>query len=586
MKGLLAGIGLLALLVSTTYIKEEALVDNESMGYPSASHQSFYDLPSFYEGIEQEGYVDKISNPVYGGIVSHHLLTRKSIAQFFAEFRSQPVETVVLIGPNHYSVGAPKASITLKDFDTPYGIISVDSAVASSLIESGLVALEEKPFRNEHSISALTPYIKYNFPEAKIVPIVLHYSTSRIQLDGLVEQLLQSLPKNSIVVASVDFSHHLNRIATEFHDVSSVSAIEQFDFDRIFNLEIDSPPSIYTVLSYMSEVGAQNISHESLNSTDFTGNLGTEDATSYVFAHFSDGMLQETPTEATSLHFGDMMFDRAIKEEMTKGEDPFEYIKGVEGNFLRGVDVTVGNLEGVISDAEDCQEEKEVVMQFDSSAAGLLEKYNFSAMNLANNHSNDCFEQGLLDTEKILSEKSIDVIGSELSDGYIVKDVGTKSIAIVGVNEVSRFEDDFHETLDLIETLSKEHDSMVVHVHWGYEYDTKASSLQKEVAYQLVDAGAEVIIGHHPHVIQEVEQYNGSTIFYSLGNFIFDQTHASTTVGFGVGLVHSEGVQNGVVFPYTVEGLKPKLMPYEDMKVFCDDFLQEISREGECGFVQ
>lgn len=340
---------------SLSKVSEETKALDSYTSVSTVLHTASYSQPTFYEGIEQPDYVDKIPEQIHGGIVSHHLLAKEEIAKFFAEFRSQTVETVVLIAPNHFSIGDAPVISSEDGFTTPYGDVAVNQDVIQKLAHKKVVAVDETPFAYEHSVGALTPYIAYNFPGAKIVPLLLRRNTSREQLDDLLSEMQPLLPDHTIVIASVDFSHHLNRIATEFHDVASVSAIKDFDFDRVFKLEIDSPPSIYLLLQYLDRIGAKSMKHKNMNSTDFTGNVATNDATSYVFAHFINGDRDVEGTKATSLHFGDMMFGREIESMIERGDDPFEYIKGTEGNFMKGVDVTIGNLEGVLSTSTNCR---------------------------------------------------------------------------------------------------------------------------------------------------------------------------------------------------------------------------------------
>ena len=81
---------------------------------------------------------------------------------------------------------------------------------------------------------------------------------------------------------------------------------------------------------------------------------------------------------------------------------------------------------------------------------------------------------------------------------------------------------------ETLEELKKDVDVIVVSLHWGTEYAKSPSSAQIEIAHQIIDWGADLILGHHPHVIQKIEEYNGGVIVYSLGNFVFDQ-HKSET---------------------------------------------------------
>jgi len=93
-------------------------------------------------------------------------------------------------------------------------------------------------------------------------------------------------------------------------------------------------------------------------------------------------------------------------------------------------------------------------------------------------------------------------------------------------------------------------DTVVVSLHWGEEYETKHNAGQTRVARLLVDAGANIVIGHHPHVVQEIERYNGGLIAYSLGNFIFDQNFSEET---GKGLVLLVTLSEGRVADVTAQ---------------------------------
>ena len=102
-------------------------------------------------------------------------------------------------------------------------------------------------------------------------------------------------------------------------------------------------------------------------------------------------------------------------------------------------------------------------------------------------------------------------------------------------------------------------DLVIVNVHWGTEYEHQFNKIQQETAHNLIDAGADIIIGHHPHVVQGIEIYQGKPIFYSLGNFIFDQYFSSDTrAGLAVGINITDGKSEFYLFP-----LKSKLSQVE-----------------------
>ena len=102
-------------------------------------------------------------------------------------------------------------------------------------------------------------------------------------------------------------------------------------------------------------------------------------------------------------------------------------------------------------------------------------------------------------------------------------------------------------------------DYVIVNIHWGTEYKPTSNARQQYLAHLFIDNGADIIIGHHPHVIQEMEIYNNKPIFYSLGNFIFDQYWSTPTqVGLGVGLVLYKDQISTYLFP--LQGTQSQLI--------------------------
>lgn len=538
----------------------------------SEHHSAVHSQRQHYVGLEQPDYERKVTDRIYGSIVSHSLLGAVDIGKSFAELSYQDIETVVLLAPRNFPIDESNFSISRYAFDTPFGNIQPNLEMIDSLIKSDVTSLNEGPFIYERVISSVTPFIAHYLPEAKIVPIVLRSGVSGKELDYLVDELLKLSDDKTVVVASVDFSHHLNRLGADFHDAASYSAVKSFDLERVLNLEIDSPPSLYVLLGYLEGKEAMQTEVLNTNTTQYAKDLDSDNVTSFFFSHFVKGEA-EPVSAATTLHFGDMLFDREIRKMLDRGEDPFEFIKGVEGNFLRGVDAIVGNLEGPITDG-NCKA-GELSFRFDPGLGLLLSKY-LDGVTLANNHSLDCYKEGLQDTKDELYE--YDMFHLYKEDVHIVEEGGLE-IAMVGVNEFYRISNSFTVEHELIKSLKEKHDQVLVHIHWGYEYKEEPSSIQRDIAHGLIDAGADVIIGHHPHVVQTVEKYKDSMIFYSLGNFIFDQPWENTSKGIAVGLVHKPESIGAYVFPYRLEDWKPGLISYSKAEEYCNELLEDVDAE-------
>ena len=275
--------------------------------------------------------------------------------------------------------------------------------------------------------------------------------------------------------------------------------------------------------------------------------------------------------DMTMLHVGDTMLGRHVGERIEEGVDPFLYVR----EKMLDYDLVVMNLEGPITDNAQCQK-KAYSFRFATNTATMLADSNVSLVTLANNHSFDCYSKGLIDTRQYLTTAGIGYVGGGgLEDSYTVREIKGRKIAFVGI-DLSIGEIPIALFYPLIARLDKENDIVIVHIHWGNEYESNYSNSQQIVGHALVDKGADLIIGHHPHVIQPLEIYNNKPIFYSLGNFIFDQFTEETTKGFAVEATFSEDTQNFKILPYKIKDSQPAFFSEEETKVFCEDLLKNI----------
>ncbi len=564
-----------------------AVSSNELAGVKKAAiyaayHEAYVNSSQLYGNLKNAKSSLAANGKIYGGIVSHHFFIAPKIAEFFAGLKDQLIETIVIVGPNHFGTGEGNIQISEIPYNTPWGVLEPDTKIIESLLKKNFITNEEIPFEKEHSISALVGFIKYYLPKAKIAPIILKRNTSSREAEQLARSLNDILPEKAVVVASVDFSHHLSSVAADFHDEVSVSAIKSFDYNRLYNLEIDSPASVDVLLRYLESRDSQKMIYENINSAGFSNNPGLKDVTSYAFAYFSKGTA-EKENKISLLNFGDAMFDRDVEKNIQKGKNPFEKIIGTEGNFFKGTDFVSINLEGPITDSGNSQA-KPINFKFSPEIAKLLSENKINLTNLANNHIYDCYEKGKSDTQKYLNALNISYFGdNKAENSYIIKIIGDIKIAFIGIDDTLK-NSDLKSFYSLTENLKKTNDFVIVSIHWGKEYAKKPSESQIGLAHNLVDNGADIIIGHHPHVVQPMEVYKNKIIFYSLGNFIFDQFMEETRKGAGVGVVLSKNRFDFYIFPYKISGNQPELLPYQAMKEFCDGFLGEYKTSMPCYF--
>ncbi|KND48216.1 MAG: poly-gamma-glutamate synthesis protein (capsule biosynthesis protein) [Parcubacteria bacterium C7867-006] len=291
------------------------------------------------------------------------------------------------------------------------------------------------------------------------------------------------------------------------------------------------------------------------------------------------------------LNFGDVMFDRGVRNIIeNRKRDPFEYIKK-DLDLIKKYDVVIANLEGPIveMDRSLCQQ-KAYNFQFASNTTERLKSVGINMVNIANNHSHDCYSRGVESTKNYLQKAGIDYVGdidteksaSSTSNSYVVKNINGKSVVFVGIDQTVGVVpvSDFY---GLIKKLKTENDFVVVNIHWGTEYELTETSTQSNIAHRLIDSGADVIFGHHPHVIEPVIIYKGKAIFYSLGNFVFDQVGENENSGIGVGAEFRDGDVKFEILPYKIKIFAPDFLKGIDKNNFCEKFLKDIEHGG-CSF--
>lgn len=216
--------------------------------------------------------------------------------------------------------------------------------------------------------------------------------------------------------------------------------------------------------------------------------------------------------------------------ENSNSYDPFSEV----GAYLKKQDIVFGNLESVISDdGINEYNYKSVQMRGASASVKLLKNAGFNIMSVANNHLMQHGDGAFFETIDLLKENGIDPLGCVDSYGKSIpkyKNIKGMILCFVGFSlrpekyalKAKYAQGEFIEILKCVKEYKKKCDFLVLSLHWGDEYVFWPSKEQIRQARLLVDQGASLILGHHPHVVQGIEIYNNSIIAYSLGNFVFD----------------------------------------------------------------
>jgi poly-gamma-glutamate synthesis protein (capsule biosynthesis protein) len=236
----------------------------------------------------------------------------------------------------------------------------------------------------------------------------------------------------------------------------------------------------------------------------------------------------------TMVIVGDIMLGGLPEQAMRRGQDPFVHFAPI----FKAADIRIGNLECVVSNKGEPEPDKPNVFRVDPRAMRYLKRH-FDAVGLANNHSGDYGPVAFADMLARLRREGLGFYGggdnlAEAHKPFIIEKKGVR-VAVLGFNEFQprsfeadhdkpgiAWSEDEQVLRDIVWARGPGRaDVLVAVMHWGWE-DPIANQRQRQMARLMIDAGVDVVVGGHPHLVQDTEVYNGKPIFYSLGNFVFE----------------------------------------------------------------
>ena len=208
-------------------------------------------------------------------------------------------------------------------------------------------------------------------------------------------------------------------------------------------------------------------------------------------------------------------------------------------------DLTIANNEGTFTESYD-REDKTFAFKAPASFAGIYSCSSVEAVNTANNHSHDYGEQSFQDTMDALDAGGIVHFGY---DETAVMDVKGVKVGLIGIYELNDHLERKQQLEDNINKVKDEGAELVIVIfHWGNEKETVPDSNQTTLGRLAIDLGADLVCGHHPHVLQGIEEYKGKNIVYSLGNFCFggnsSPSDMDTMIFQQTFTITNDGVQN------------------------------------------
>lgn len=240
---------------------------------------------------------------------------------------------------------------------------------------------------------------------------------------------------------------------------------------------------------------------------------------------------------------GDVLLGRGVTFQMHRNgmRSPFEHISSI---FQRS-DLVVGDLKCAVRAGDRPAPGQPYVLGIHKESLALLRAAGFTAVSLANQHSMDYRDAGLAQTVTALRASGVEVIGGgrtlqeanrplvRLVRGrkiaFLAYALGAPSANIATTSRAGLSLSDAGPVARIIHSVRHEVDCLVVYFDWGREFQSSPDPAQIAAAHAAIDAGADVVAGSNPHVLQGVERYRGKYIFYSLGNFVFDQRRPRET---------------------------------------------------------
>lgn len=227
-------------------------------------------------------------------IVPHHLIARDYIENGFREVKAlndvagKPIRRIVLMGPNHFFRGKNTVITVSKNWDSDNGILQADKDFIRSITTKNYASEEENILEQDHSITALLPFIEKYFPEASFVPLLVREPVKHDEAKKFGDFFAGELGPETLIVTSIDFSHYFPKEIADQHDKESIEALKKLDFDFFaYKIDADSPQILMVISEYIRKKGHYEfvmLSHT--NSAELGGNLKEPSTTSHIVGYY------------------------------------------------------------------------------------------------------------------------------------------------------------------------------------------------------------------------------------------------------------------------------------------------------------
>jgi len=505
-----------------------------------------YENPQiFMEGIyaaDKEIDPPSAAYPIRAVILPHHLTATRSMAAGVRMLQNQSFKHILLLSPDHFDQ-CPTPLCTVNSLqETQFGKVYSDRQTVRTLSESQLTTIAPEIFKKEHGVHAVLPYIAHYFPDTPVTAVVLSQKNWKSYSGALLENIKSVLKNDTILMVSSDFSHYLSLTKSNEADERTAETLFSKNLEGVAQLknpdQTDCAQCLWVLGSIAAERGFYNpstVAHT--NSAILLNNKSVQETTS----HFAMVWYQNAALTGDDLAVaGDVTMTRT--KRTPKMKPPMQ-------TFWSGSGLRVVNLEGPL--LETCPPDR-TMFNFCNQLnlwKGMLDYA--THWGIMNNHTLDQYVAGLAETRRLIPAN-----GEVLIDDHMVDAGPYRFIGLTGlmnpVLDKPLLDIPYQYRQVIAELKNRNPDTMtIVFIHEGIEYRALTSEAENEHLRSFIDAGADVVIAAHTHVVSDMEIYKGKPIFRGVGNFIFDQyDHISTTTGKAVRLRKGEG---GIEFESLIE---------------------------------
>lgn len=475
------------------------------------------------------GQPDRVA-PLAAVVVPHHLVVPDLIAGGIALARTQQPERILLLFPDHFNRTGRGFATTRRAFETVLGTVPNDTVATEALVNAGIP--ESCLFGADHGIGALLPFVAHLLPDVPIIPVALSIHSRPEAWDRLAALLAPLARPETLILQSTDFSHYLPHHEARLRDQQVLNILAADDEDALLRLtqpdHIDSLAALYLTRKLtqgraapivLANRNQQELSHAPLAET-----------TSYMVIAFADhpGPMPAQMFDETILVLaGDLFLGRNLPRMLA---DELAAERLAEHALLAtGGSPLFVNLEGVLLEEMPPDLPHLTLGMPADVAAYWLERLNIGAVGLANNHAEDLGPTGLIATKDMLDKMGVLPVTHATA-------LALPRLSLVALSDLSNTRAPYKDMI-----TSQDLDSLLqldarvpvtAFFHWGREKADLPGPRERHLAREALRRGASVIVGSHPHRASdkpEILDGGDVIVFWSLGNFLFDQTGADVS---------------------------------------------------------